>query len=421
MGLAAASCLVGAALSVAAGTAATADTIDNDGFESFTTGQIVGQGGWTAHDLGGYAASGFDLEVVDPTAGAWPGGELGSRALRLSNAVTSNAFGNQLQTPSLVDEAGEAAAVNGGESGGARQSRLTGSLTFASATRAYQPGLRVTFSPDRGDGTRMAFFVIADEPAGLSVSVSVLDETIPDFVTHTVATGLSRDEVHTLDFTLDLVDGESNDVLWAQVGGQCGSWAESGSWETYHRVYGGGDTQTVDSLLFRISGTAAPATLGGGFLLDDVSLTSSTVPPMPPLGVPAAPAAPTAHVSPSTVTVTGTPVATNACAPVTEYTVTAWPLNTSLPPQTFTGTSPNLTFPTPFGGAFTLTLSATNSEGRSAESATAAVTIDPVFAGDGELAFTGPRDAGGLGAASVALVAAGVALLLAAGRRVGEA
>ena len=59
----------------------------------------------------------------------------------MSNAVTSSGFGNQLQTASLADEAGETTALNGGLSGGTRQSRLSGTITFASATKAFQPGL----------------------------------------------------------------------------------------------------------------------------------------------------------------------------------------------------------------------------------------------------------------------------------------
>ena len=49
------------------------------------------------------------------------------------------------------------------------------------------------------------------------------------------------------------------------------------SWEDYYRECESNPTRTVDSLLFRTGGTAAPATFGRGFLVDNLSLTSSDV------------------------------------------------------------------------------------------------------------------------------------------------
>lgn len=410
--VAAALCLVAASAS-----SASADSNDNGGFESYSVGDPVGQQGWTAQDIGGYNAAHFDLGIVDPSS-VWPGGELGTRALRISNGVTSGGFGNQLQTPSLADEAGESSAENLGMSGGTRQSRLSGSFTFASATRTYQAGLGVTLSPDRGDGARMSWIRLTDEPTGLQVEIAYYDGIAHDFGYEVVASGLSRDEVHTLDFTLDLVDGPNNDVLWVSVGGECGSWAESGSWEDYHRDWAPGNpTKTVDSLLIRVGGTAVPGVLGGGFYLDDVSLTSSTVAPMPPLGVPTAPVSPAAHVDFTSVSVTGTPVVANACAPVTLYSVSAWPLGGGAP-QVFTSPTPTFTFPTPFEGAFTLSMSAQNAVGAGPE-APVALSFDPVFSGeDDELATTGPRQGSGdTGAWAAMLTAAGAALILVSRRR----
>lgn len=416
--------LLGVACAAGFGGAAWADTIDDGGFEGFTLGDPVGQAGWTAQNIGGYEAAHFDIAVVDPSS-VWTGGEFGTRALRLSNANPSSAFGNQLQTPSLVDEAGETGAENGGVSGGTRQSRLSGSFDFASATKTYQPGLAITFSPDRGDGTRMSFFRIADKSDGLQVSIIYVEAGTADgFVEAIVASGLARDQVHRFEFSLDLVDGPGNDVLWTRVGGQCGSFAASGSWEDYHRYTTEGgpphNTKTVDSLLIRISTPTtteeAEALLGHGLLLDDVTLTSSTVPPMPPLGTPTSPVTPSAHVDLTAVAVTGTPVATNACAPVTTYTVTARPLGGGSP-VVFTSPTPTFSFPTPFGGAFTATMSATNAQGTSAD-APVSLVFDPVFAGDGgagELAATG-GDVMGLLATATVMVIAG-ALMAGASRR----
>jgi hypothetical protein len=406
---AAATLLIGATCAVGIGGAASADTIDNDGFEGFAVGDPVGQFGWTAQDIGVYNASHFDLGIVDPSS-VWTSGELGTRALRVSNAVTSDGYGNQLQTPSLADEAGETGAENLGFSGGTRQSRLSGSFTFASATRTYQAGLGVTFSPDRGDGARMSWIRLTDQPGGMQVEVAYYSNHAYAYAV--VASGLSRDEPHVLDFTLDLVDGPNNDVLWVSVGGECGSWAQSGSWEDSHRDWAPGNpTKTVDSLLIRVGGVKVPTVAGGGFFIDDVSLTSSTVPPMPPLGTPTALTTPSARVNLTAVSVTGTPVATNACAPVTTYTVSAWPLGGGAP-ATFTSPTPTFSFPTPFGGAFTATMSATNSQGTSAD-APVSLLFDPVFAGDGgagELAATG-TDASGLLAAATVMISVGAAML----------
>ena len=103
---------------------ASAEYNDSGSFEGFAVGEPTGQFGWTAQDMGGYNAANFDNGVVDPSAGVW-GNQLGTRALRISNSVTSLAFGNQLQSFSLTDEAGETAAADSPYSGGARQTRLS--------------------------------------------------------------------------------------------------------------------------------------------------------------------------------------------------------------------------------------------------------------------------------------------------------
>ncbi len=400
--------LLGATCAAGIGATASADTSDAGGFEGFALGDPVGQFGWTAHDIGAYNAAGFDIAIADPSL-VWTGGELGARALRVSNGKnTSGGFGNQLQTPSLADEAGEAEADNGGLSGGTRQSRFSGSFDFASVTKTYQPGLAMSMAPDRGDGARMGYIRIADTLAGLEVSIAYSDATAPyNFNTVVVASALSRDEVHHFEFTLDLVDGPANDVLWTSVGGACSSFANSGSWEEYHRHTNEGPpphgTKTVDSMMFRISGEKVEANLNGGLYFDNFTFGSSTVPPMPPLGTPTAPVTPSARVNFTSVAVTGTPIATNACAPVTAYRVSAWPLGGGTP-VTFTSPTPTFSFPTPFAGAFTLTMSATNSQGTSRE-APVSLLFDPVFAGEegaGELAATGTDVAAPLALAAVA-------------------
>ena len=399
------------ALAALLATPASADSDDAGGFESFALGEPLGQFGWATQDIGGYNAANFDNEIVDPSA-VW-GTALGTRALRMSNAVYSLAFGNQLQSFSLVDEAGESAAADSPYSGGTRQSRLAGSITFASATQTYQPGLAITISPDEGSGTRMSFFRITDEPGGLKIVVSLLDNSIPDFVTETIAENLDRTQVHTFDFIIDFVEGPENDVLWTRVGGACETWNESGTWETYHRLYGGGGlTHPVDSLLFRVSGDPganAAALLGNGLLFDNISLESSTVPAMPPIGVPGAPAAPDVFVSDDTVTVVGSAAPANACVPVTEYQLTVTPSGGGAP-LVLTGPTPNFQFTAPGTGLYFATLAAINSQGTGSDSPEATVTVVLAAHDDdagGTLADSGPRD----DAPVTGVIAAGLVLL----------
>lgn len=403
--------------------AASADDYESGGFEGFALGNPLGQDGWTANDVGGYAAANFDAAIVDPSA-LW-GTQLGSRALRMSNAVTSGGFGNQLQSANLIDSAGETDAVST-VAGGTRQSRLTWTMTFASATQTYQPGLAVGFAADPGNGTRMASFRIVDQPDGFRVDMTRLDESIPDFVVTTIASGLSHTEVHTLQFSLDFVDGVNNDVLWIGVDGSgCQTFVESGSWEQYHRFYAGNPTPITfpaDTILFRLSGAAQPGLAGAGILFDAVDLSSSTVPPMPGPGAPTVTAAPTAAAVGQHVNVSVAAAATNACQPITGYAATLTPAGGGAP-ITLTSATPAFDFDNVPPGTYSATVTATNSAGTSVASQPAKVTVaapsDPEPSPDpsptdsdgdgnpdGELASTGPTLAP-LSIAAAALIALG--------------
>jgi hypothetical protein len=239
-------------------------------------------------------------------------------------------------------------------------------------------------------------FYISDQADGLMVEIGLLDYSIPSFVYPVIASGLARDQVHTIEYSIDFVDGTENDVLWLRIGGECGTWSESGTWETYHRIYGGGGlTHPVDSLLFRISanpGAEAPNLLGNGLLFDQVSYTSETVPPMPPIGIPGAPGEPEVEINGDTVTVVADPAPpTNGCVPVTEYTATLWPIPGGTP-ITFTSPTPTFSFPAPPIGNYDVTVSATNAEGTGDESLPGALTV-VLAEGDDELANSGPTEA----------------------------
>ena len=254
---------------------ASADPVPPVPAVTYTPGDIDGQNGW-AGTGGGNIENTFDQTVVDNTSAP---ASFYEQSWRFSNSVTSGAFGNQPFSPS-VDEAGETAAEGGGLSGGSRSDQFVAEWDFASAQPgAEQPGLGITASPDRGDGARMSWVRMEDTPGGLRVLFNDYQHDVdPEcddgggFVQTPIATGLARGTAHSVRIEMDFVDGPENDVVRVYVDG---SLAHTGSsWEDYFRDCEGNETRTVDSLLFRASGTAAPANAGKGFLIDNVSLTS---------------------------------------------------------------------------------------------------------------------------------------------------
>lgn len=131
-------------------------------FESpvFKVDTINGQAGWQK-------TGAYDAAVVGNS------GEFGAQSLRISNAVTSGAFGDQTFSPSLVDAAGETTSVNGGYAGGVRQPHFEAQFRFASFDPVNAPAAAMvtSISPDRGDGGRMSY-VRLEDAAGGSTSTS---------------------------------------------------------------------------------------------------------------------------------------------------------------------------------------------------------------------------------------------------------
>ena len=102
-------------------------------------------------------------------------------ALRISNAVTSGSFGDQLFSPTLD--------VPATETGPAQ----TFTASFVLEPVALQPGLRVTVSPDNGQGGRGGFLAIEHKHGGINL-VSQGRTSTPtsevDWTVTPVATGL---------------------------------------------------------------------------------------------------------------------------------------------------------------------------------------------------------------------------------------
>lgn len=268
--------LVATGLTMAAGPAVFADTNAED-FDGFALGSPH-QNGWSA-------TGAYDHEIVANGVGA--PASFGTQSLRISNAITSGSFGDHTFSASLANEAGETGAVGDGVSG-PRQSHFEAEWDFASTVPgAQQPGLSVVASPDRGDGARMSWIQMTDTPTGLAVNFNdyrdehVVGGVVGDpngcaandnFFQTPIATGLDRTVAHTIKVTMDFLDGPRNDVVRVWVDGALVH--VDTSWEDYFRYCEGNPTRTVDSILFRTGGAAAPATDGFGFLIDNLTTTS---------------------------------------------------------------------------------------------------------------------------------------------------
>ncbi|MDQ3129812.1 MAG: hypothetical protein M3Q99_03490, partial [Acidobacteriota bacterium] len=256
----------------------------------YVPGTINGQDGWSS--TGSVSPGGFDHKVVaNSTLTTPPPASFGAQSLRISNAVTSGSFGDQTFSKSLPNEAGETSAQNGAMSGGTRKKSFEAEFSFASAVPgAQQTGLTTSISPDRGDGARMGLLRFEDQADGIHVLFVDYQDFAPfgttitaatndgcdgsdNFITTDIAT-LDRSLPYTIKLTMDFFDGQRNDVVKVYIDGVLKHTGTS--WEDYFRFCEGNPTRTVDSLLFRTAGTAAPANQGNGFLFDNLSLSSSS-------------------------------------------------------------------------------------------------------------------------------------------------
>lgn len=251
---------------------------------TYTLGSINGQDGWTSTGSAGAGCAVYDHAVAANTYGY---ATFGTQSLRISNARTSGCFGDQTFSKSLANEAGEAGATSNGFSAGARQAHFDASFDIASTVPgAQQTGMSMSISPDRGDGSRMSYLRFEDGLTGLDVFFDDVQGTTnpANFVETQIATGLNRALTHRIRFSIDFVNGPSNDVVKIYIDGilvQTGT-----TWENYYRFDSEAGAEagprTTDSLLFRTGGTAVPANDGKGFVFDNLTLSSGEVLVGPP-------------------------------------------------------------------------------------------------------------------------------------------
>ena len=278
-------------------------------FETFSVGAIDGQQDWQSY--GGLGAlppanpifthcAVYDQVIADNTAAAatysYPA--FGAKSLRISNAVTSGCFTDNTFSSRTAHPAGQAGArttsTNGlidyALAGGVLQDHFEAEWSFASTVPgAQQPGLQVTVSPARGDNLRMGWVQMTDLSDGLAVIFGEWVSTVSGGTSATgaprlttVAHGLDRHVPHTILISMNFLAGPNNDVVQLYVDDVL---AHTGtSWENYYTYDAlgqsefGGAPPIVNRLLFRtggelgrgITGVAAPATLGYGFVIDNL-------------------------------------------------------------------------------------------------------------------------------------------------------
>jgi hypothetical protein len=307
-----------AALFVGGNTPVWADSLSIN-FEppTYSPISIDGQNGWGGQDGPGNTRGPINPLIDQTVVTNGPGApsSFGLQSWRISNAYTSGTFGDMPFSPNLVNEAGETHAFNSFAgvqySGGIRQNHFDMQLSFTSADpTGLETDSYVSISPDRGDGARMSYIRLEDHPAGLSVFFDDYQDKFPygsygntataadgcntaqgdDFYEYLVASGLARATAHTVRLSIDFKDGPRNDVVKVYVDGDLKHTGTT--WEDYFRWCGesnGGiatgnpnreQSRTVDQVLFRVGsvtqGETHPKNRGKGFLIDNLSYSSST-------------------------------------------------------------------------------------------------------------------------------------------------
>ncbi len=204
-------------------------------FEStlFHLGSVNGQTGvggaaWKSAPLGAIPAcvptptlGQYDQEVVANTVappGDPPG--FGGQSLRMSNACASGEFFYQTYSPREPVQVGEA-----------RLNKVfIAEFSFMSKTRAYQPGLFLSVSPDSGEGSRMSWVGLEDTEAGIRVSVNDTPDVDGKFVAHPApGPPLSHSGPHEIRFWIKVNPGIDNDLVRISVDGR-------GPWSVLHDV-----------------------------------------------------------------------------------------------------------------------------------------------------------------------------------------
>ncbi len=263
-----------------------AAAVDTD-FETFTIGSVDGQGGppgaaWKSAAPGDIPACGpvfgqYDQQVVPtalPEIPAPPA--FGVQALRMSNSCATSEFAHQTYSSRVPSSAGEELD----------NKVFTAQFSFISRLPdSFQKGLFLSVSPDSYEGSRMSWVGLEDTPeGGIRVTVNDTPEVDGKFVEHDAGV-LDRTVPHTISFWIKTNPGPDNDLVRIAIDGrdlgQCFT-----TWENYYRIApeqkpNGNTPADINSLQFRSSVDTFAGPTGGGYLFDNVSVTTSNGPGPP--------------------------------------------------------------------------------------------------------------------------------------------
>lgn len=248
--------MVFAALGLASFAAAdTKGPITFNSDQGYTVANIDGQHSWSDYGL-------YDANVATVStsnfAAASAYGAYDDQALQISNAKTSGSFGDQTFAPLLANPAQQGTSLT----------HFVATFSIGTTTAAQQSGLAISVSPDNGQGARMSYLRFEDQADGVHVFFDDLRNT-KAFKERDIAT-LTRGVPHTIGFSLDLK--ASTDSAKITIDGKLA--ASGTTWESYYPL-AGEPVPNVATMLFRASGTAAPTLAGQGFLIDNLTYTSS--------------------------------------------------------------------------------------------------------------------------------------------------
>jgi uncharacterized repeat protein (TIGR01451 family) len=147
-----------------------------------------------------------------------------------------------------------------------------------------QPGLFVSISPDEGEGGRMSYIGLEDAPNGINVTFYDTPEANGDFVQYDLGT-LPRDVPHTIKFWIKLNPAPNSDLVRIYIDGrdigQCFT-----TWANFYRSVLQ-PVPVIDTLQFRSTGEHENLSLaGGGYLFDNVTITTANGPGPPGCDLP---------------------------------------------------------------------------------------------------------------------------------------
>jgi uncharacterized repeat protein (TIGR01451 family) len=233
-------------------------------------GSVNGQGGWKSAVPGDIPSlpHGYDQAVV--ANAAIPGhpapDAFGAQSLRISNAYAPDPgtappeFHFQTYSTPTIDAAGQDLT----------NTEYTAQFSFISVhPNQQQPGLQISVSPDNGEGGRMSYVGLLDTPTGIEVTFY---DTNPagEWVPFNLGV-LPRGVPHTIKIWMRLIPGPNNDLVRIAIdgkdAGQCFT-----TWESSY-----GDNVPISDRLLFLSGNRQGndlSLLGGGYLFDNVSVTT---------------------------------------------------------------------------------------------------------------------------------------------------